>query len=79
MNDAQVLDALIRENFVKLLNEAMLQVADPIIQKALQDAERAMRERLAQKVISMVERSYSIERMGDILTIHVNMSGDKKP
>ena len=56
------------------LNDAMLKAAEPIIQKALQDIEREMREKLAQKVIALLRNDWSVDRLGSDLRIVVHQA-----
>lgn len=55
------------------LHGGMLKAAEPIVQKALQDAETAIRKQVAAMVVGMVESSYSLEREGRLLTIRVQL------
>lgn len=64
-------DVLLKE----ALNHAMLKAAEPIIQQALRDAEREMREKLAQRLIGLIEQNISIQRMGRDLVIHLKQEG----
>lgn len=45
--------------------------AEPLIQQALQEAEKAMRERLAQLLIAHIESSFSVYKRQDELVITI--------
>lgn len=53
------------------LNAAMLKAAEPAIQQALKDIERDMREKLAQRLIGLLEQNLSIERYGRDLRVTI--------
>lgn len=59
------------------LNMEMQRAAEPIIRKALEDVEKAMRERMAALLIAHIERSFSVRRNGTDLeiTVHQAMGG----
>ena len=54
------------------LNAELTKAAEPVIQRALIEAEHEMRQRLAVHLVAMIDRSYSLERHGDRLTIVVD-------
>jgi 2-keto-3-deoxy-6-phosphogluconate aldolase len=62
-------------NFVAMLkermNKEMQQAAEPVIQKALQEIEVAMRKQLAENLIALIDRQFSVNRMGDDIVIHI--------
>ena len=62
----------------KHLHDEMLKAAEPIIQRAKQDAEQAMRQRLAEMVVGYLRDSYSIDRMGHDLRIIVHLNEPNK-
>ena len=53
------------------LNEQMMAEAEPLIQKAVAEFERDMREKLAAKLIAQLDERYSIDRFGSELRITV--------
>jgi len=57
---------------------SMKDAAEPIIQKALKEAEERMRKDLAAHLISKIETDYSIEYRGSILEIRVRQA-DRTP
>ena len=61
----------------KHLHEEMLKAAEPIIERAKLDSERAMRERLAEMVVGYLQDSYSIDRMGHDRRIIVHLKEPK--
>jgi hypothetical protein len=67
--ESNLLDAL-----QKQLNVTMLNAAEPLIQQALQDIERAMREKLAQRLIALLQNDLRINRMGTDLHIVVHQA-----
>jgi hypothetical protein len=64
-----------QDAFLTMLREkltaGMMQAAEPVIQKALAEAEKAMRERLGSMVIGLLEHSYDVMRDGSDLRILV--------
>lgn len=60
--------------FTTGLNEAMTEAAEPIIQKAIQDIEKEMREVMAKSLIAMVQNNFSIERMQNDIKIIVKQA-----
>lgn len=63
------------ENFVRelkaRLNAEMLAAAEPVIKKALEEVEAAMRKALAARLVGMVDGSVSFERYGQTLRIEI--------
>ena len=63
------------DNMVKAmlagLNAEMLKAAEPIIQQALKDAERQMRERMAALLIARIEQSVEFHYDRDRLVIEI--------
>jgi len=57
-----------------ILNKEMLEAAEPVIQEALKKAEKEMRAKLAQKIISVIESDYSIEKMQNRIVITVKQA-----
>lgn len=53
------------------MSEEMQRAAEPIIQAAVADAEKKIRERVAAMCIALIERDFSVTRMGDLLQITV--------
>lgn len=68
INDEEFSRILKRE-----LNAQMLEAAEPIIKQAIASAETEMRKRLASILVSLVDRSYRMERMGHDLVVRVDM------
>ncbi len=60
--------------FAAELLESMKDAAEPIIKKALRDAEERMRKDLAAHLISKIQTDYSIEYQGNILEIRVRQA-----
>ena len=54
------------------LNEELQIAAEPIIQKALKDAEDVMRKKLASYFISYIDKNFSVERDGTDLRIVIH-------
>lgn len=63
--------------YFKNLNDAMTESAEPIIQKALADIERQMREKLAQALISIIKNDFNIQRNGRDLMIIVKQAENR--
>jgi len=63
-----------RKAMFDVLNKEMLEAAEPIIQQALKDAEKQMREALAQKIIAVISSDYSVERMQNQIVITVKQA-----
>lgn len=63
------------ENFVRAmkeqLNAEMLRAAEPVIKRALEEVESAMRKALAARLVGMVDSSVSFERYGNTLRIEI--------
>lgn len=56
------------------LNDDLTKAAEPIIQAALAEAERAMRKALAGNLIGLIEHSFKVyERQGHLVIEVVNM------
>jgi len=53
------------------MNAEMMAAAEPVIQKAVQEAEKEMRKRLAAMFVSLIDHSFSLERRQDALLIRV--------
>lgn len=51
------------------MNREMIAAAQPIIEKALIDIEKAMRQKLGSLVISMLDESMDVDRKGTTLRI----------
>lgn len=66
-----------QQKFSKVLREAMLDAAEPLVQECLVKIDRRLAEVLAEKCVGLIEHSYSLERNGNILRIEVNL-GVKK-
>lgn len=62
----------------KQMNAEMMAAAEPVIKKAVEDAEKEMRKQLGAMVIALIEQSFSIERHGNDLRILVTHAGGKK-
>lgn len=56
------------------MNRQMLAAAEPVIQKAVQEVERAMRQRLGAMVIGLIEKSVEVDRFGPDLRILVKQA-----
>lgn len=67
-----------REKMGEELLASMKAAAEPIIQKALKEAEEAMRKDLAAHLISKIESDYDIRYRGSILEIRVRQA-DRAP
>jgi len=59
------------------MNSEMMAAAEPVIKKAVEEAEKEMRRRLGAMVVGLIEQSFSIERFGSDLRIHVKI--DRRP
>ncbi len=51
------------------LAEEMAKAAEPVILKAVEEAEKEIRKRLGLMFISLLDQSYSVERDGNYLRI----------
>lgn len=60
------------------VSEELRMVANPILEKALEEARVAMQKRLAELTVGMLDRSYDLERHGQTLTIRVQLRGTDK-
>jgi len=56
------------------LEEEITKEAEPIINECLKEVEKLIRERIAQKLIGLIEYQYSMERMGHDLRITVRQA-----
>lgn len=70
-------DKSLLSDFSVVLREQMLKAAEPIIQKALADVEKEMRQRLAEMIVGTIRHSYSAERFGTDLRITVAMGAKR--
>lgn len=61
------------------MNEELMAAADPIIKKAVEDAEKEMRKRLASMFVALIDQNFSIERHGYDLRILVQRENGLKP
>lgn len=55
----------------------MLEAAQPIIDQALKDYEKVIRDKLAQFVLAQVQHSFSAQRLGHELVIRVDFNPKK--
>lgn len=60
------------------MSAEMQRAAEPIIQAAVAEAEKKIRERVAAMCISLIQRDFSVTRMGDLLQITVRGFDGKK-
>lgn len=58
------------------LNIEMQAAAEPVIRKAVEEAEKEMRKRLAEMFIAIIDSNFSVERMGTDLRILVMRGRD---
>lgn len=58
------------------MNAEMMAAAEPVIRKAVEEAEREMRKRLAAMFVSLIDKSFSLERQQDTLLIRVEHRKD---
>jgi formate dehydrogenase maturation protein FdhE len=63
-------DAMLR-GLMEKMNAEMMAAAEPVIKKAAEDAEKEMRKRLGAMFVSLLEKSFSIERNQNELRILV--------
>jgi len=61
----------VQDNLLRKLGDELKDVAEPILQKAMQDMERAMRKRLAECVVGLIQTDYNLSRDGRDLHIKV--------
>lgn len=61
----------LKQLIIGQLNEQMIEVAEPILQKALLDIELKMREKLGATIIQYIDSAMDIERMGTNLRITI--------
>ena len=57
------------------MNVEMQAAAEPVIKAAVAEAEKQIRARVAAMVVAQIDRSFSITRYGEDLTIHVKGFG----
>ena len=53
------------------VNNAMLEAAEPEVQKALKNIEVAMRKELARNLIASIDHSFSVEAFQDNILIRI--------
>jgi formate dehydrogenase maturation protein FdhE len=63
-------DAMLR-SLMANLNAEMQKAAEPVLRKAVEEAEREMRKRLGALVVGLLEHEFSVERFGHELRITV--------
>lgn len=63
-------DNMLRD-LMSSMNEEMQAAAEPVIRKAVEEAEKKMRRSLATMFVAIIDRSFSIERMGNDIRILV--------
>ena len=51
------------------LNEGMLEASEPVLEKALQDIEKTMRQKLGSMVVAFLDESFEIDNMEHTLRI----------
>ncbi len=56
------------------INKQMKEAAEPVLQRALAEIEKQMRERMARMLIAHIESDFSVERMGADLRITVRQA-----
>jgi len=56
------------------INKQMKEAAEPVLQKALADIEKQMRERMAAMLISHIQSEFSVRTMGHDLQITVRQA-----
>lgn len=66
-------DKAFNEKFKAMMNAEFCAAAEPIIQQAIKEVEIEVRKRIAIKVISLVDKSYSAETNGQVITLRVDM------
>jgi hypothetical protein len=54
---------------LQTMNKEMVAAAEPVIDKALADIEKVMREKLGSMVIAYLDNYMEVERMGNTLRI----------
>ena len=59
------------ESMLVPLNNAMLEAAEPIVQKALKEMEVRMRKQLASNLISFISQNFSVESFQDQILIRI--------
>jgi hypothetical protein len=55
------------------LEKELITAVEPLVQQALVDIEKALRERLAVAVMTRLDRGYQVSRSNEVLTINVNL------
>jgi hypothetical protein len=53
------------------MNDEMMKAAEPVIKKAVEEAEKEMRRSLACMFIAIIDKGFSMDRYGDDLRILV--------
>ncbi|MFY2599420.1 hypothetical protein ACOTHJ_21395 [Achromobacter xylosoxidans] len=66
-------EAAFDEVFGAQLHHQLVQAAESVIQAAIKEAEAEMRKALAVAVVGMIQKNYSVQRMGHDLVITVRM------
>lgn len=64
------------KEFQDRLNVAMIEEAEPIIQKALKEMETRMREVLATKIVQQIEGQYSVQMQTNQIVVRI---GETRP
>lgn len=59
------------ETLLPHLNEELKACAEPYLEKALEDIEKQLRQKIGSIVIGLLEHSFSVERYGDDIKILV--------
>lgn len=57
------------------LTAELRKCAEPLIEEAVKDAEKALRKRIGELVLGMIDTSYELSKDGDVLKIEVRMHG----
>ena len=57
------------------MNIEMQRAAEPVIQEAVAEAEKAIRYRVAAMCVSLIDKEFSVQRSGTNLLIHVKGFG----
>ena len=61
------------------IQAALIEAGEREIQKAMSALEVALRKRLAEMVVGLIEQNYSVERDGYYLKIVVRLDGGDRP
>jgi hypothetical protein len=61
------------------INKQMQEAAEPVLQKALAEIERQMRERMAAMLIANIQSDFSVRTMGHDLQIIVRQAIPARP